>query len=507
MTGSTTNLRLRLNFGEISYDARNKAEPNSEIASPPGKLTSHAKGPRSFAFFGHFDGTNFGNESSLQAILYNLRRFQPDARVTCICSDPQITASTYNVQAVPFSGAPRKRWHPKSRLTKMLRKFCVALGQPLRWLRCMHSLRSVETLIVPGTGLLTDSYGLGGWGPGGLLKWSLLAKARGCKVALVSIGAGPINGTIGKWCTKLILSLAVFRSYRDASTVRYLDKIGLAGDNEAVIPDLAFSLPESVVPRRERAVADNPVVGLGVMVASGVYGDRIATQAAFRKYLDTLVETSIWLLGHGYDIRLLSGDLADWPARRAFMRAIETRLSATDLARIIDEPVNSFADVLAQIASSDLVVATRFHNIVFGFLCGKPLISISFHHKCESLMAMMGMSDYCLEMRGLGVDRLIDALRQLDANAEELRHSIKTRVTAFRETLDRQYEVLFGTAEQSMQAAELIANAGAASFTAGRDAVGSELDGKTGQASDKQIHANARQEHGVLQTASSDRIS
>jgi polysaccharide pyruvyl transferase WcaK-like protein len=120
-------------------------------------------------------------------------------------------------------------------------------------------------------------------------------------------------------------------------------------------------------------------------------------------------------------------------------------LPAYDCDRILDEPVGSVVDVLSQIALTDFVVATRFHNILFGFLCGKPVISISFHHKCESLMAMMGMSDYCLEMGGLNADQLIDTFGRLEANAHTLGPSIRQRITAFRQALDQQYDMLFST--------------------------------------------------------------
>ena len=313
-------------------------------------------------------------------------------------------------------------------------------------------------LVIPGTGLLTDAYGLRGWGPYGLLKWSLIAKACGCKLALVSVGAGPIYGTLGRWCIKLILSLADFRSYRDASTARYLEKIGLVGDDEAIFPDLVFSLPECMIPRRNKAVGGRPVIGLGVMAYAGKYSVDRPTEAAFLEYLDNLVEASRWLLDHGYDIRLLSGDLADSPARHAFRRLLEERLPAYDDDRIIDEPVASVMDVLSQIAATDLVIATRFHSIVFGFLCGKPVISISFHHKCESMMAMMGMSDYCLEMVGLKADQLIDTLRRLEANAHTLEPSVREGISAFRQALDRQYDILFGKTRQELRAAELITN-------------------------------------------------
>jgi polysaccharide pyruvyl transferase WcaK-like protein len=240
--------------------------------------------------------------------------------------------------------------------------------------------------------------------------------------------------------------------------VRYLQKIGLVGDDEAVFPDLAFSLPECMIPRRNRAVAGRPVVGLGVMEYPGKYGARGPTDAAFPEYLEALVELSRRLLERGYDIRLLSGDLVDSDARRAFRRVLQERLPAYDCDRIIDEPVASVMDVLSQIASTDFVVATRFHNILFGFLCGKPVISISFHHKCASLMEMMGMSDYCLEMGGLKADQLIDTLCRLEANAHTLGPSIRERITAFRQALDQQYDMLFATTRQELRAIELITN-------------------------------------------------
>ena len=52
---------------------------------------------------------------------------------------------------------------------------------------------STDMLIIPGTGLLTDAYGLSAWGPYNVFKWSLVAKFRGCKVLFVSVGVGPLT--------------------------------------------------------------------------------------------------------------------------------------------------------------------------------------------------------------------------------------------------------------------------------------------------------------------------
>src|SRR6516164_9181870 len=52
------------------------------------------------AFFGHFDSTNFGNESTLQAILYHLRCFRPDAEITCISDGREAISRTRQIYAI-----------------------------------------------------------------------------------------------------------------------------------------------------------------------------------------------------------------------------------------------------------------------------------------------------------------------------------------------------------------------------------------------------------------------
>lgn len=70
--------------------------------------------PRRIAIFGHFDGTNFGNEATFQAALYHLRRIQPDAEVTCICTGPQTTAAAHHIRAIPIARTYVRFWAPRS---------------------------------------------------------------------------------------------------------------------------------------------------------------------------------------------------------------------------------------------------------------------------------------------------------------------------------------------------------------------------------------------------------
>jgi polysaccharide pyruvyl transferase WcaK-like protein len=64
----------------------------------PGKTSK-----MSFALFGHFDSSNFGNECTLQAMIYNIRRRHPNAKLICISTGPAKTAATHHIEAIAVS--------------------------------------------------------------------------------------------------------------------------------------------------------------------------------------------------------------------------------------------------------------------------------------------------------------------------------------------------------------------------------------------------------------------
>jgi polysaccharide pyruvyl transferase WcaK-like protein len=410
---------------------------------------------KKIAFFGHFDSSNFGNESTLQAILYNLRCFYPDAEFTCICTGPEATVATHQIEAIPITERFVASRFPQNPIVRVLRRVCIGIPSELyTWIKGLARLRHIDMLIVPGTGLLTDAYGLLSWGPYNVFKWSLIAKICHCKLLFVSVGAGPIYGTLGRYFIKSALSLADFRSYRDNSTMQYLKSIGFRADNDRVYPDLAFSLPEAAIPNQEiktreveRSYQDTdsrrPVVGLGLMEYAGKYSVSTPSNEVYLAYLDNLVRLVRWLLAHEYDIRLLSGDLGDARARKELRNLLRGWLSVRDEVHIIDEPVVSVENLLSQIAATDIVVATRFHNVLFALLCNKPVISISFHHKCASLMKAVGLSAYSLDINDLKSDALIEKVRDLEINASKLKPLIREKAEEFRKTLDEQYKLIF----------------------------------------------------------------
>ncbi|HTT22816.1 MAG TPA: polysaccharide pyruvyl transferase family protein [Candidatus Sulfotelmatobacter sp.] len=398
---------------------------------------------RKIAFFGHFGAGNLGNESTLQAMLCHVRRLIPDVELTCICTAPETVASDYKIAAVPISSVVFKPWTIRNPVARFVRKLFIGIPSELyRWIQGLKMLSNTDALIVPGTGLLTDAFSLVGWGPYSTFKWSMIAKLCRCRLFFVSVGAGPLNGTAGRFLAKSALSLADFRSYRDGSTLQYVQDIGFRRDDDRVYPDLAFSLPETLLPHHQ-AIGRRLVVGLGLMEYPGMYSVEKPTSADYGAYLETLVEFVKWLLAREYDIRLLIGDFVDRSATREFRSLLRERSVTYDQERIIDEPIESVEDLLSQLAATDIVVGTRFHNVLLSLLLNKPSIAISFHHKCSSLMSQMGLSEYCQDIKQLDADKLIEQFCQLEKNTSSLKHTIGERVADCRGALEEQYRLIF----------------------------------------------------------------
>jgi polysaccharide pyruvyl transferase WcaK-like protein len=409
-------------------------------------LTEPKRKTKKITFFGNFGQGNLGNESTLQAILFNLRQHLPDAEVSCICTGPEATVETHKITAVPMHELFIKpELLQNNPLTRFLLK--VFIGIPIelyRWVKAFRTLKGTDMLIVPGTGLLSDAYGLFGFAPFGIFKYSLIAKLCRCKLLFVSVGAGPIYRALGRCLTKSALSLADFRSYRDNSTMKYLQGIGFPTNNDRVYPDLAFSLPDAVIPHDDVQEGARPVVGVGLMDYAGRYSVDKPSNTIYLAYLEKLAIFAGWLIMHGYDVRLLIGDLRyDKSVVREFKDVLKSHGHMHDERRIIDEEVSSVEQLLSQLAATDVVVATRFHNVLFSLICKKPVIAISFHHKCASLMSAMGLSAYCQDINHLNADKLIEQFCDLEKNAEKVRIMIRKKTEEFRRALEEQYTVVF----------------------------------------------------------------
>jgi polysaccharide pyruvyl transferase WcaK-like protein len=206
-----------------------------------------------------------------------------------------------------------------------------------------------------------------------------------------------------------------------------------------------FSLPETTISRDGAKRAGRPVVGLGLMVYTRRYSVEKPSNGIYPDYLRNLLAFAGWLLAHGYDIRLLIGDVDDRSVAKEFRSQLKASFGAYDEDRILDQLALSVEELLPQIAATDIVVATRFHNVLLALVFNKPVIAISFHPKCASLMRNMGLEEYCHDFNDMNASRLIEQFQRLEMNAEKLKPVIRQKVEQSRKALDEQYKLIFKT--------------------------------------------------------------
>ncbi|HET6984698.1 MAG TPA: polysaccharide pyruvyl transferase family protein [Myxococcaceae bacterium] len=412
----------------------------SELRRSPGHMSA-----TTITLLGNFGSHNLGNECTLQALNVNIRRLLGDASVNCVCADPSDTFERHHIPAVLISyrhardfGARRRS---SNRLLRLLRRVFIRVPlELLEWFRDFKALKGTGMLIMTGTGMLGDF----GIRPLGLhyeiLKWSVIARLRRARVLFLSVGAGPLDHPLSRVIVKAALSLADYRSYRDHFSRQYLATIGFDTSRDSVYPDLVFSLPGSLIPVSSPRAKTGRVVALGLMEYYGKDCDTEKGKVVYETYVEQVSQFAAWLLEQGYSLRLLIGDLAyDMHVRNDVYRSLRAKGIVLHPEQLTDERITSVEDLCRQLSLADVVVATRFHNLVLALMLGKPTIALSYHEKIRSLMEEAGLGKYCHDVGGMDVPKLIQQFLTLEEDADALRSSIKGKTQEYRHALDEQY--------------------------------------------------------------------
>ena len=124
--------------------------------------------------YGHFGSGNVGNDSSLEAALYNMRALLPSARFTCVCNGPELVRWRFGVEALAIDDSDAMaRWHAvRSKWAKLQWILAWTLREGRAWIERARWFRSVDLFVVVGTGAVDDMAVYAPWdAPFALYKW------------------------------------------------------------------------------------------------------------------------------------------------------------------------------------------------------------------------------------------------------------------------------------------------------------------------------------------------
>lgn len=344
------------------------------------------------------------------------------------------------LQKVPFA-------YRLARSVVLLPRGIARLGSEIGFLwRSRSVLKGVDLLLIAGSNQFLDNFG-GVWGnPYTLLKWTLLAKFAGTKVAYVSVGAGPLTAALSKAMSRFAAAFADYRSFRDEQS-----RALLFGSEQRkpplVYPDLAFSLPENGgerVPERLRARRSKPTVGINLMA---IYYERYwhaPDREKYRRYVDQVAQFSAFLVRGGYpafffgtqpyDERVID-DVADAMAGMGLNREQVPGRAKQG---------NTVADLMATIRRADIVVATRFHATVLALHAHRGVLGMCYHPKGVELLQVMDQHDFAFNLGDFRGEDLERAFLRLCGNLEQQIEKIRQRHAEYQRALDEQYGSVLG---------------------------------------------------------------
>jgi len=364
--------------------------------------------------FGLLGSGNIGNDGSLEAVLGHLRAEHPDAVVDALCGGPEAVTARYGIPATRLNWY-RGEYRTASRAGAVAAK---GLGKLVDVVRTAAWTRRHDVVIVPGTGVLETTLPLRPWGfPYSLFLLCATGRLFGTRVALVGVGAAAIGNrptrTLTRWSTRL----ASYRSYRDTLSRDAMRAMGVDTARDEVYADLVFALP---APRASEPPGPPGTVCVGVMDFHGSNDERDRAEEIHRRYLDGTTRFVRALAGDGRPVRLLTGDELDVPVAGAIRDAVDSPL--VTVARTA-----SLADLMKEMAAADTVVATRYHNLVCALKVGTPTLAVSYSAKSDTLMAEMGLGEYCHPAREADADRILQQFRELERRSAEVRATLSER--------------------------------------------------------------------------------
>lgn len=383
--------------------------------------------------FGLLGAGNVGNDGALEAVLAYLRNRHPSAEPSFLCSGAEVVAARYGLPATPLYWYYARDRAP-GRVTRAGMK---AVGKVRDAVRMLRWVRRQDVVLVPGGGVLESTLPVRPWGfPFSLFLLCLFGRLTGTRVALINIGANVIRQPLLRLLLRWTAKLAYYRSFRDPMSRDAVRAIGVDTSGDDVYPDLVFALPEPP------GTPEGRTVGVGVMDFHGSTDDRRDAHRIHTSYVDAMRHFVHWLVDNGYRVRLLIGDLVDEVVVRDVMAHVRARRPSLHPDALVFERTETLGAVMAQVKKVDVVVATRYHNVVCALKLAKPTVSVSYSAKSDRIMADMGLAEYTQNARTVDVDRLTEQFTEVEKLSDVLSPQLSRRAAEKSELLARQYTLL-----------------------------------------------------------------
>ena len=251
-------------------------------------------------------------------------------------------------------------------------------------------------------------------------------------MALPSIGVSVPRHPVTRGLFRWTIRLADHCTYRDEGSREAARLLGVRGERGPVVPDLAFAVPVSAAATtRERHVV------VGVMAYEGEPDTPGRGPDLVRLYRDRMTTAIDRLVADGRSVTLVVGDLADLELAHEIAGRVRRQPGDSE---VVVSAARTQAEVMAEMAVAEVVVASRFHNVLGGVLVGRPTVSLSYAPKNQELLASFGLPGFDQPMEAFDVDVLLAHVERAAALPAATTNAMRSTAEGYRRQVNEELD-------------------------------------------------------------------
>lgn len=408
---------------------------------------------RKIALLHHAGGGNLGDDAIIDAVIDNIRSRRPAAHIAVFSMNPADTQERHGVPVFPIrsfrwsigyggnAGSQPAKGRFASAWSMLLRKVSGLFRELMFWVSSFRRLRQFDLLVVSGGGQLTERGGPWSF-PYALFVWARLAKLARVRLIVLNVGAGPLRHPLSRRFVAGALSAADYVSFRDEPSRDLAIQVGYRGKGN-VFPDSVYGA-RFKVPATSVTPSQRLTVGVAPMMYPQCDPREYQPEDIGRIYDEFLAKFAAFtngLVDKSCSVQLFGSDVGSDPEAIQDLHGTVLKRHNHDVA--LASPVHSLDDLLAVMASMDIVVTCRYHGVVLAHLLNKPVLAVAHHPKVNALMDSLGLGQYCVDIKSFETAQLLQMFDSLLQHYDEVKVRMANVLATFQQQAASQFDMLF----------------------------------------------------------------
>lgn len=400
---------------------------------------------------------NLGDDAILKAMLHSISENFTDSTLTLTSFNPSETYFHHGLETKPSLHAVlagSSRGHP-SKTVFLWRIFLLVVW----WLAYKVAKRSLnfysefekqvslidkaDLVILGGGGYFNDVWKSSFAARLGEI---LIASTLKKKIMIYGQTVGPFSSPVSIFLLRRLLRTVSFVTYRDAQSLRTLEKCKFDTSKSLLTADEAILLKagntREAVFDKYKLDENKPLLGLTIQkFRAYVSVERVEPLQEIKDeqtYLDNVL-AALTQIYHSSPVQFLFLPSTSWdiPFCRNVYDSLPESVRA-DSHLVVGATIEEYIGLCQQ---TDMMVSTNMHPLILATTNAVPFIAISYFYKVDDFANALDMGDYLIRIDQLSASELIQKFNNLQSDLDSVKLRLQKNREKIRSLASRNIEV------------------------------------------------------------------